>query len=316
MVPAMRRKDTATFTPSARCLALALALAPAAGGAGEFQFCEGTYAASWGKVALSGGGITVPAGTPGRTEVTLTRQGCDRVVISAEGQSIDTLRQGPNHWRGTLVRPEVTVTYDFHLSSPAEATAAMRAAGGGAMAQRGVQIVLSSPAAEQDFSCLAEEETAQGPALPEKEAGIAWARQAGLVPAEGFDYSDYVHASRAYVPALNPSRDRVARSVSLHLSAEGEVLPVADIRMLHEAYCAPGTFVDPPRTMLDFKILDVPPGTTVFARTVDIETGRITAQAEGQADGTGPAAIAAAMADAQANLGFAPGEMSDGMIRR
>lgn len=72
--------------------------------------------------------------------------------------------------------------------------------------------------------------------------------------------------------------------------------------------------------MLDFKIVPIenPDGYTIFARVIDIETGNIIAQREGQVIGTGAEAITLAMQDGAAQLigdGVTFGPLSDGVAR-
>ncbi|MCI2395580.1 hypothetical protein [Aliiroseovarius sediminis] len=86
-----------------------------------------------------------------------------------------------------------------------------------------------------------------------------------------------------------------------------------------ENAAAEGT-LDPPRRMLDFKIVeyDNPDSLSVFARVIDIETGKIIAQRESQVVGTDAEALTLAMQESAAQITAdesAFGPLSDGVSR-
>lgn len=288
-----------------------LLLAPALA-AGPVQICPGTYAASWGNVTLSAGGTMLLAGTPGTTRLRLSVPDCDTAVLEGDGQRMVLHRQGPDHFQGQLDGGGAQRVFDVHFTSPAQAVALMQAQGGGLQGQRGMTLRLIEGSTTPPPACF-DTAAKAGPMSRDARAAMLWAEAQGLAPAPGHEMAEYISDRATY----DPRRDVVAHRVSFELDRDGKILPQPDEAERMAAFCDPGLFLNPPRYLLNFKIFDLPPGVSVFAQIIDIETGAITAQAEGEADGTTAEAVAAAMAEAHAGLGAQRiGPMSTALRRR
>ncbi|GGB55822.1 hypothetical protein GCM10011316_29880 [Roseibium aquae] len=274
--------------------------------------CPGTYDARWGNVTLAADGTMVLAGTPGSSRITLSLNSCDSADISGDGQSLTLTRQGPDHFRGELAGGGANRQFDFQFLGPGQASSIMNAEGGGLTGRRGMSLLLVEPGDLDDKGCF------DAPPVPtslprEAVAAELWAKEQGLVPAPGHGAQDYIDARTSF----DARRDGVAHRVSFDLGINGEILPSSGAKDRWLAHCDPELFLNPPRQMLNFKIFELAPGVSVFAQIIDIQTGQITAQAEGQADDTDAAAVAAAMARASAGLDKASiGPMSDRFSRR
>jgi hypothetical protein len=102
--------------------------------------------------------------------------------------------------------------------------------------------------------------------------------------------------------------------VHIMLSAAGEILPLNPPALTLDELCAGATgFREPPREMLNFKIMRFENTTTVFVQRIAVETGKITEQHETVARGEDQSAITAAMEDAIAALRTPPGSFSTGL---
>lgn len=291
---------------------LLMALLTGAARAESVLPCPGTYEARWGNVTLAADGTMVLAGTPGSSRITLSLSGCNSASISGDGQNLTLTRHGPDHFRGELAGGGANRRFDFQFLSPGQASGIMNAQGGGLTGRRGMSLRLVEPGDLDDPGCF-DSPPAATALSREAVAAELWAKAQGLVPPPGHAAQDYINAHTSF----DARRDVVSHRVSFDLGISGEVLPSSGPKDHWLAYCDPGLFLNPPRQMLNFKVFELAPGVSVFAQIIDIETGQITAQAEGQADGADVAAVAAAMAQASAGLGqISIGPMSDGFSRR
>lgn len=295
-----------------RLLALPFTLLAAASQAAPLPICPGVYEASWGNVTLSADGTATLAGTPGTTRLTLSVQDCDTATLEGDGQRMALVRRGADYFQGEINGGGAHRVFDIHFTTPAQAIALMTAQGGGLQGQRGMSLRLIEASATPAPSC-SQSTTEEGPLSRDAEAAMLWAEARGLAPASGYDIGDYIIAEATF----DPRRDVVAHRVSFDLGLAGEILPQPDAEERTAVFCDPDLFLNPPRYLLNFKIFDLAPGVTVFAQIIDIETGKITAQAEGRADGTDAAAVAHAMTRASEDLGAQPlGPMTSGLTRR
>lgn len=102
--------------------------------------------------------------------------------------------------------------------------------------------------------------------------------------------------------------------VHVMLSGAGAILPLNPPELTLEELCAGETGLrEPPREMLNFKIMRFENTTTVFVQRIAVETGKITEQHETVARGEDQMAVASAIEQAIAALRQQPGDFSDGL---
>ncbi|WP_076535608.1 hypothetical protein [Roseovarius nanhaiticus] len=150
----------------------------------------------------------------------------------------------------------------------------------------------------------------------EKTATRGFLAARGMTPRAEFAPGDYFRVLETDRDLAGASRDGSTRHIRFRMGRNNAILP--EIGMREICLAEPGK-LDPPRRLLSFKIFRVekPDGYLVFAQEIDIETGKILGQAEGESIGREAAALQAAMTDAATALeanGTVIGHLSDGMM--
>ncbi|MCQ0093528.1 hypothetical protein [Roseovarius sp. M141] len=138
----------------------------------------------------------------------------------------------------------------------------------------------------------------------------------GMTPPAEYAPGDYFRALETERDLAGTARDGSTRHIRFRMGRSNAILPEIGMREICQA--GPGK-LDPPRRFLNFKIFRVekPDGYLVFAQEIDIETGKILGQAEGESIGREAAALQAAMTDAATALeasGTVIGPLSDGIV--
>jgi hypothetical protein len=282
--------------------------------------CQGRYQAISGNVIMSGGGmVRIDPRNRNEGAVDLTYNGCDRITISGQGARMSLTRSATSGWTGTLTGGGATRIYKFNALTPRHIDSWMDAFGGGVTVQRGMKLTLLKGTDNQPVDCIFDGER-QNFTL-ENTAARAFMAARGLTPpSPDFALQDYFRAAEIEHRTQTKSRKGSTRHIRFLLGAGNAILPATRAKTRFREVCTAekGT-LDPPRRVLDFKIIPVenPDGFDVFARVIDIETGKILAQRENEVTGTDDAALAAAMQDSAAQLaedGMTVGPLSDGKV--
>lgn len=274
--------------------------------------CEGSYLLHFGKGQAAASGFSMPVGTQGSVPAEVRMGQCGReMVLTVQGQPVVMHRsvQDDAVYVGSVTMGD-GVARELTLTRGAD-----RNLRGGLVASDG-QLRITRPVwvmaqalQETVFEgCL--DDPADAP--PRRVSGDEQAlqtvlQQAGYVPEAGFDYFDYITPVRAAGGEVQ------TRAVSVPLNAEGRMLPRSDVALARldreKALCSDADYLDPARFFLDFKITEVEDAVIVFARVIDIETGKIKAQVEGRSAEDNPKDVTAAMAAALAGLDWPVGAM-------
>ncbi len=283
--------------------------------------CQGRYSAVSGNVIMSASGI-VQVDPRNRNEgtVDLTYNGCDRITVAGQGMRMEIVRSATSGWSGTLTGGGATRIFRFNALTPRLIDSWMDAFGGGMTVQRGMKLTLVKGTEHQPVDCIFDGDRQNF--TRENAATRAFMAARGLTPpSPDFALQDYFRAAEVENRTQTESRKGSTRHVRFLLGSDHAILPAtrAATRFREVCRAEEGT-LDPPRRMLDFKIVELenPDGFSVFARIIDIESGKILAQRESEVTGTGDAALAAAMQDGAAQLtgdGMTFGPLSDGKAR-
>lgn len=139
----------------------------------------------------------------------------------------------------------------------------------------------------------------------------------GMTPPGDFVPGDYFRTVETEHDVSAESRKGTIRHIRFRMGRDNAILPEIGMR---EICLAGEDKLDPPRRLLNFKIFPVegPDGYLVFAQEIDIETGKILVQAEGESVGRGAPALQDAMTNAATGLeanGTDIGPLSDGVAR-
>jgi len=166
--------------------------------------------------------------------------------------------------------------------------------------------------------CAADDDRAEPAEFAlENAAARAFLANRGMTPPPGFAPDDFFRTIDTEHDVASASRKGSIRHIRFLLGRGNAVLPETGLR---EICRAGANRLDPPRRMLNFKIfpMENPDGYLVFAQEIDIETGKILVQAEGESDGRGAIAVQEGMAQAAQGLesrGTRLGPLSDGIVR-
>ncbi|MEQ5829394.1 hypothetical protein J3456_18785 [Sulfitobacter sp. NFXS29] len=283
--------------------------------------CQGRYSAQSGNVTLSAEGM-VHVEPRNRSEGTidLTYDGCDRITVAGQGMRMQITRSATSGWTGTLAAGGATRIFHFNAVTPRLINSWMEAFGGGVTVQRGMKLTLLQGTENQPEDCVFDAD--QQNFSRENAAAQAFMEANGLVPpSPDFSLQDYFRATVVENRTQTETRKGSARHIRFMLGDDGAILPVARAAVRFREICrAEAGTLAPPRRMLDFKIVPIenPDGYAIFARVIDIETGKIIAQREGHVTGTDAEAMTLAMQDGAAQLindGVAFGPLSDGAAR-
>ncbi len=283
--------------------------------------CQGRYQAISGNVIMSASGIVqVDPRNRNESTVDLTYDGCDRIAIAGQGMRMDIVRSATSGWSGTLTAGGATRVFRFNALTPRLIDSWMDAFGGGMTVQRGMKLTLVKGTEHQPVDCIFDGE--RHDFTRENAAARAFLAARGLTPpSSDFALRDYFRAAEVENRTQTESRKGRTRHVRFLLGSGNRVLPAARAAARFREICrAEEGALDPPRRLLNFKIIEMenPDGFDVFAQLIDIETGKIIAQREGEATGTNDAALAAAMQASAAQLaedGVTIGPLSDGKVR-
>ena len=283
--------------------------------------CQGRYSAQSGNVTLSADGM-VYLDPRNRREgaVDLTYEGCDRITVSGQGMRMQITRSATSGWTGTLAGGGATRIFHFNAVTPRLIGSWMEAFGGGVTVQRGMKLTLLKGTEHQPEDCNFDADR-QNFSRENAAARVFMAAQGLVPPSSEFSRQDYFRAAEVENRTQTESRKGSARHIRFMLGDDGAMLPVARAAVRFREICrAEAGTLAPPRRMLDFKIVPIenPDGYTIFARVIDIETGKIIAQREGHVIGTGAEAMTLAMQDGAAQLigdGVTYGPLSDGVAR-
>jgi hypothetical protein len=250
----------------------------------------------------------------------LTYDGCDRITVAGQGMRMQITRSATSGWTGTLAGGGATRIFHFNAVTPRLIGSWMDAFGGGVTVQRGMKLTLLKGTEHQPVDCVFDADRQNF--SRENAAARAFMAAQGLVPpSSDFSLQDYFRAADVENRTQPESRKGSARHIRFMLGDDGAMLPVARAAVRFREICrAEAGTLAPPRRMLDFKIVPIenPDGYTIFARVIDIETGKIIAQREGHVIGTGAEAMTLAMQDGAAQLigdGVTFGPLSDGVAR-
>ena len=246
----------------------------------------------------------------------LTYQGCDRIAVVGQGMRMEIVRSATSGWSGILTGGATRV-FRFNALTPRLIDSWMDAFGGGMTVQRGMKLTLVKWTEHQPVDCIFDGERQDF--TRENAAARALMAARGLTPpSPDFALQDYFRAAEVENRTQTESRKGSARHVRFLLGSDDAILPATRSATRFREVCrAEDGALDPPRRMLDFKIVEIenPDGFSVFARIIDIESGKIVAQRESEVTGTGEDALARAMQDGTTQLaadGITLGPLSDG----
>lgn len=283
----------------------ALAMAVSTGAQAQTLPCQGRYRVVSGSVTLAAaGGVHVLTRKRDEGTVDLTYQGCDRIVMAGGGMRMDLIRSATSGWTAKLAGGGATRVFNFSVLTPRRIDSSMVATGGGLTAQRGMKLTLETGTKGQPTSCIFDGDRQDF--STENAAARAFLTERGMTPPSSeFSPKDYFRAAEKEHQVVNPARAGSTRHIRFLLGSGNTVLPAARGKTLFRELCGanPGD-LDPPRRLLNFKYYPVenPDGYDIFAQIIDIETGKILAQAESQVVGRGDAALTLGMTDAAAQL--------------
>ncbi|MCZ0814331.1 hypothetical protein N5A93_19100, partial [Roseovarius sp. EGI FJ00037] len=217
---------------------------------------------------------------------------------------MDLIRSATSGWTAKLTGGGATRIFNFSALTPRRIDSWMVATGGGLTVQRGMKLTLETGTKGQPTSCVFDRE--QQDFSTENAAARAFLTEQGMSPpSTEFSPKDYFRAAETEHQVANQTRAGRTRHIRFLLGSGNSVLPAARGKTLFQELCGadPGD-LDPPRRLLNFKYYPVenPDGYDVFAQIIDIETGKILAQAESKVVGRGEAALTLGMTDTVAQL--------------
>lgn len=305
-----------TYSQTAlRCIA-ALALSASAAMAEPLP-CQGRYNVMSGDVIMSSGGMVhVEPRNRNEGDVDLIYDGCDRIRMEGQGARMDLIRSASSGWTATLTGGGATRIFRFNALTPRLIDSWMDAVGGGMQVQRGMKLTLVNGTDHQPVDCIFDGE--RHDFTRENAAARMFLAARNLAPPSAdFAPQDYFRTSKDAEDLFEAHGGSSFRILFL-LGRGNRILPATRAATRFREICRAETgALDPPRRFLTFKILEVenPHGFDVFARIIDIETGKIIAQRESEVTGTDDAALSRAMQDAATQLngdGVTFGPLSDG----
>ena len=283
-------------------------LAPSVAFGDPALFCAGTWSVVSGNVTgIASGGRIDLVRTTDDGPATLSYDGCDAASMTIQGRTM-TLNRGADgrHWTATTPGGGGTLHFRFDLDQPGAMAARMSTSDGQLTVLRGSRMSLTDAAAEQPLECFDEADT---------EIPVAANMAEGFASAIG-KRAHPDHTMRDYYrSAVIEAGDEEAGVLpsyefSYPLALSMEMLPRVAGADMFRAACD-GRKLEPVRKILAIKVYPVDPGYTAFARIIDVETGKIETQAEGQSDGQAPQDAIAAMRDAYSKLGAPASDMGD-----
>lgn len=262
------------------------------------------------------GAMSIPVGEAIRTPAQLSMGECGRAMtLTIQGLTATLSQEAMNDrtWSGPIDMGDgVSRTMRLTLDADRNLRGGIVATDGAIRIARPVWLTLDTPAETRFEGCV--DEAPPPPSdrglRPEAAALADAMAERGMTPADDLSLLDYIETS-AY------SEDHI--NVRLRLSADGAVLPRLEIALRsldpESAYCLDERWLDPAVRYLDFKVQSLDGDTFVFARTVDIATSRIEAQAEGAPDTPDVDGLDSALSDAWARLNPEIGPLTDGVSR-
>lgn len=278
--------------------------------------CNGTYTLHSAGAVGTAGPMTIPVGKPVLTGAQIELGQCGReLVLTADGVTAVLYQEVMNDriYSGSLDmgdgakrRLTLTVGDDRNLRGSLVAT------DGHAQVTRPLWVMLTKPSETRFEGCVDDDEELSAPRGLSHEATVVLNHLSslGFVPAESLQFEDYVAMK---------SPDAQSTHVSLRISREGAVLPRPEIAAEQmddaSAYCIGDERLDPARQVLDFKVAYADEDPFVFARIIDIETGKILQQVEGKPAKAGEGALQSAVEDAWLKLSPPLTQMTDGVLR-
>ncbi|SMH39949.1 hypothetical protein [Maritimibacter sp. HL-12] len=314
----MRRSVTSFARNTARALAGLALLATSA--QAQTLPCQGRYNVVSGTVTLAApGGVVVLTRTRNEGMVDLTYEGCDRIAMVGQGVRMDLVRSATSGWTATLTGGGATRVFNFAALTPRLIDSWMVATGGGMTAQRGMKLTLVSGTEGQPMDCIFDGER-QDFSLENSAAQAFLAGRSLTPPSAEFGLSDYYRANETDHDVATESREGSTRHISFLLGTGNAILPgTREATRFREVCRAEDGDLDPPRRLLNFKIhpLEDPDGYAVFAQVIDLQSGKILAQAESEVTGRDDAALSRAMADSAGQLeagGTEIGALSNGRV--
>lgn len=297
----------------------AIAMAAPNGGFAETLPCQGRYHVVSGSVTLAAdGGVHVLTRRRNEGTVDLTYQGCDRILMAGGGIRMDLVRSATSGWTARLDGGGATRVFNFSTLTPRQIDSWMVAMGGGLSAERGMKLTLETGTSGQPTSCIFDSDRQDF--STENAAARFFLAERGLTPPSSeFSPDDYFRATEAERQVANDSRAGSTRQIRFLLGSNNRVLPSTREKTQFQEFCHadPGD-LDPPSLWLNFKYfpMESPDGYDVFAQIIDIETGKILAQAESQVLGRGDVSLTLGMSQAADQLeadGIKIGPLSAGL---
>lgn len=285
----------------------------------SFRFvpCNGGYSAATGQGNMVAGAMSIPVGDAIRTQAELRMGQCGRAMtLTIQGTTVTLYQEAMDDrtWSGPIDMGD-GVARDMRLTLDADRNlrGGLVATDGVSRVTRPVWLTLDTPVETRFEGCV---DDAPPPppdrGLRPEAAALANAMaERGMIPADNLSLLDYIETS---------VRGEESVRVRLRLSMDGAVLPRLDVALRkldpESAYCLDERWIDPPVRYLDFQVHTVDGDPFVFARTIDIATSRIQAQAEGSPDTHTMDGLNTALSDAWTRLNPEIGPLTDGISRR
>ncbi len=252
--------------------------------------------------------------------IDLIYEGCDRIRLEGQGNQMDLIRSATSGWTATLTGGGATRVFKFNALTSRLVDSWMDAFGGGMMVQRRMKLTLENATSGQPTDCIFDSDRQDF--STERAAASAFLSRRGMTPpSSDFSLSDYFRPREIEHDGMSESRAGSTRHVSLLLGVDGTILPNANAATRFCEVCrAEPEELDPPRFMLDFKIIELegPDSYAVFVRKINIETGKIVAQRESTVVGLDQTALTEAMQNSATQLetdGVTIGPLSDGKVQ-
>lgn len=268
--------------------------------------CNGSYTLHFGNGTESATGT--PVGTSGAVPVSVTMGQCAREMVLQTPQGPVVLLQSiqdPATYVGQLTMGD-GVARELHLTRGADRNlrGGLKASDGQLTITRPIWVMTKTLTETVFPDCLDDAET--GPPIVVQDEEFALAEvlaSAGYAPAQGFQMMDYIDHALSGADSL---------SVSVPLNTESRMIPRSDVALAQvdrERAMCEDDYLDPARYLLDFKVSRADADVFVFARVIDIETGKILTQVEGKPPAGEPGNLTATMADALGRLEWKLGPM-------
>lgn len=273
--------------------------------------CNGTYEMHFGQPTAQATGLTMPVGQPIDAGASVQMGQCGReMVVTIQGMSVGLYQSALDErtWSGAIDMGD-GVARDLTLSIGADRNmrGELVARDANLTITRPIWMLLSTPN-ETRFEGCSETDTSER--LPQRlgTEGLAVANllaQRGFTPTDGLQMSDYLTVRDGQLDDA---------SVQLRLSRDNQILPSEGAALAQidpdSAHCVRDSRLIPAETVLEFQVNYAEGDPFVFARTIEIETSRITAQAEGTPTGRD---LGSAIADGLDALSPDLGAMSSGV---